>query len=118
VPARAIFLTLVCVAMVAVGQVLFKVAAGHWRVDGFGVATLRSFLSGWMIVALVVYAIATVLWVYVLRLAPLSLAYPLFALAFIVTPILGHYLLGEPLSWRVFAGGAVIVAGVIIATGR
>jgi drug/metabolite transporter (DMT)-like permease len=118
VSARAVVITLVCVALLAAGQVLFKIAAGHWRVDGLTARTLTSFLSGWMVVALVVYAIATVLWVYVLRTVPLSVAYPLFALAFILTPVVAHYVLDEPLSWRVFAGGAVIVAGVVIATGR
>ncbi len=112
--ARWIGLTLVCVALLAAGQLLFKVAATGWRIDGWTFASVRSFLSMWMIVALVIYAIATVLWVYVLRSAPLSLAYPLFSLAFIVTPVAAYFILGEPLTWRIFAGGIVILIGVLI----
>jgi drug/metabolite transporter (DMT)-like permease len=113
--ARWIVLTLACVALIAVGQVLLKMAASQWRIDGWTLAAARSFLSPTMLVALAIYALATLLWVYVLRSAPLSLAYPLFSLAFIVTPLLAHYALGEPLSWRTFAGGALIVAGVLVA---
>ena len=113
---RWIVLTLVCVVLLAVGQLLFKSAAGHWRVDGWTWATARSFMSPTMLVALAIYAIATVLWVYVLRDAPLVLAYPLFSLAFVVTPLLAHFVLGESLGTRTLIGGAVIVAGVIVAT--
>ena len=113
---RWIILTLACVLLLAVGQLLFKSAAGQWRVDGWTWATARGFLSATMIVALVIYAIATVLWVYVLRDAPLVLAYPLFSLAFVVTPLLAHFILGEPLETRMVFGSIVIVVGVIVAT--
>lgn len=115
--ARWIGLTLVCVVLLAFGQVLFKVAAVQWRVDGWTLASVRSFLSPAMLVALFIYGVATVLWVYVLRSAPLSLAYPLFSLAFIVTPVAAHLVLGEPFSWRVIGGGVVILVGVLIAVG-
>ena len=113
--ARWVVLTLVCVALLAAGQLLFKVAAMQWRIDGWTLETVRGFLSPAMCAALVVYGIATVLWVYVLRTAPLSLAYPLFSLAFIVTPVLAHLMLGEPFAWRTLAGGVVIIVGVLIA---
>ena len=112
---RWIVLTLLCVLLLAIGQILFKSAAGQWRVDGWTWATARSFLSPTMVVALVIYAVATVLWVYVLRSAPLVLAYPLFSLAFIVTPIFAHFALGEPLGLRTLVGGAIIIAGVVVA---
>jgi drug/metabolite transporter (DMT)-like permease len=112
---RWIVLTLGCVVLLAVGQVLFKSAAGQWRIEGWSWITVRTFLSPVMLLALFLYAVATVLWVYVLRSAPLVLAYALFSLAFIVTPLLAHFALGEPLSMRTLIGGALIVAGVVIA---
>jgi drug/metabolite transporter (DMT)-like permease len=112
---RWVLLTLACVLLLAIGQILFKSAAGQWHIDGWTWATVKSFLSPAMLVALVIYAIATVLWVYVLRSAPLVLAYALFSLAFVVTPVLAHFTLGEPLGMRTLVGSAVIVAGVVIA---
>ena len=112
---RWIVLTLACVLMLAVGQLLFKTAAGQWRIDGWSWTTVRTFLSPTMLVALVIYGVATVLWVYVLREAPLSLAYMIFSLAFIVTPLLAHFALDEPLGVRTLIGGTIIVVGVVIA---
>jgi drug/metabolite transporter (DMT)-like permease len=112
---RWLFLTLLCVVLIAVGQLLFKAAAGQWRIDGWSWATLRSFLSPTLLLALVLYGLTTVLWVLVLRSAPLSIAYPLYALVFLLVPILAHFVFGEPLSWNSLVGGAVIMLGVMIA---
>jgi drug/metabolite transporter (DMT)-like permease len=112
---RWVALTLGCVLLLAIGQVLFKIAAGGWRVEGWSLATLRNFLSPPMLVALAVYAIATFAWVFVLRYVPLGAAYPLFSLAFVVTPLLAHFALGEPLAVRTLVGAAIIVIGVVVA---
>lgn len=44
-PPRWILLTLACVLLLAVGQLLFRVAAQQWHVEGWSLATARSFLS-------------------------------------------------------------------------
>ena len=114
-PARSLLLTLACVVLIAVGQLLFKSAAGQWRVEGWSWATLRGFLSPVMLIALIIYAAATLLWVFVLRTVPLSSAYALFSLAFLIVPVLAWIFLGETLSLNTLIGGAIIVVGVIIA---
>ena len=114
-PARSLLLTLACVVLIAVGQLLFKSAAGQWRIDGWSWATLRGFLSPVMLIALVIYAAATLLWVFVLRTVPLSSAYAVFSLAFLIVPVLAWIFLGETLSLNTLIGGAIIVVGVIIA---
>src|SRR5690349_18067177 len=114
-PLRWVALTLGCVLLLAVGQVLFKIAAGTWRVEGWSLATLRNFLSPPMLVALAVYAVATFAWVLVLRHVPLGAAYPLFSLPFVVTPVLAHVVLGEPLALRTLVGASIIVVGVVVA---
>lgn len=114
-PLRWLMLTLGCVALLALGQVLFKVAALQWRVDGWSWTTLRNFMSMPMIAALVVYGVATIMWVFVLRFVSLVAAYPVFSLAFVITPLFAHFALGEPLPVRTVAGGVIIVLGVIVA---
>jgi undecaprenyl phosphate-alpha-L-ara4N flippase subunit ArnE len=113
--ARSLVLTLICVLLIAAGQLLFKSAAGQWRIDGWSWATVRGFLSPMMLVALVIYAAATLLWVFVLRTVPLSSAYALFSLAFLIVPVLARVFLGEAISANTLVGGAIIVVGVIIA---
>jgi len=112
---RSILMTLLCVLLIAVGQLLFKTAAGQWRVDGWTWSTARGFLSPLMMVALIIYAIATLLWVYVLRTVPLGLAYSLFSLAFVIVPLLAYAILDERLSGNTLLGSAIIVVGVIVA---
>ena len=114
-PLVPLLLTVLCVVMIAVGQLMFKGAAAQWKVDGISWSTVASFLSPLMIAALVLYGAATVLWVYVLRTVPLSAAYAIFALAFLIVPLLAHFVLGEPLTRNVIIGGVVIVAGILIA---
>jgi drug/metabolite transporter (DMT)-like permease len=116
VTGRTVGLTLLCVALIAIGQLLFKAAATEWRAEPMSAAGLAQLLSARMLVALVVYGVATLLWVYVLRSAELSAAYLLFSLAFVIVPVLAHYAFGEPLRANTLVGGAVIVAGIVIAT--
>ena len=107
-----ISLTLLVVAAMSAGQVLFKLAAMEIsKAGGFGPAAL---LNGKLLVALAVCGVATFLWLAVLRITPLRLAYPLSALAFILTPLLAHHWVGESLKLNTFIGAAVILAGVWI----
>jgi len=110
---HGLLLSLLCVLGIACGQVLFKKAAltlgeeRHW----LALAT-----SGWLLAALILYGAATLLWVMVLRTTPLTLAYPLFALSFLLVPLLAWLLLGEPLRPATFYGGLLILAGVVVST--
>ena len=112
---KGVLLVLACVVLIGGGQLLFKAAAAQWRLDaGLGVA-LRTLLSPAFVLALAIYAVATLLWIYALRLVPLGTAFPLYALAFLLVPVLAHLFAGEPLTARTLIGGAVIIAGVAIA---
>ena len=96
--------------LLSFGQILFKKAAMTGQGRGF----LESFTNGWMIVALLSYIAATVLWIWILRTVPLSVAYPFAALAFILVPVAALFFFGEPLNWRHAMGGVLIVAGILI----
>ena len=108
----ALFLTALCVLGIGFGQILFRKGAVGIDSERVVASTLTS-PSLW--VALLVYAAATVLWVYVLRYAPLNRVYPVFALAFILVPALESMLLGEPFRLQTLIGGAIIFVGVAIA---
>ncbi len=107
--------TLASVLGISMGQLLLKMAAMNLRnpdVLGFWLAGQR--INAYLMGGLAVLGLSTLLWVWVLRGIPLSIAYPFMALAFIFVPILSFYLLGEPLGWRQVAGGLIIVLGVIV----
>lgn len=107
-------LTLVCVAGIAGGQILFRLAAE--RIDGSRLLASLA-MNPWLWVALLVYGFATLLWIHVLRTAPLNRVYPLFALAFVVVPIIEHWVWQQPLRWQSWAGGLIIALGVALSVG-
>jgi len=102
---------LACVCVISTGQILFKLAAGHLDFsrplgDPRGLAILGA--------ALALYGAATLVWVSVLRHAPLSRVYPIMALSFILTPLGGMMFLKEPISGGYWAGVALIVLGLVV----
>jgi len=104
-----IFLT---IAGLSVGQILFKLAA--MELQPWKEPILRNMLNSKLLIALLVYGLATILWLAVLRMTPLRIAYPFVAMAFILVPLMSHYWLDEPLRITTFVGAAFIIIGVII----
>lgn len=104
-----VFIILTVIALSA-GQILFKMAASGFELSTTGF--INSLLNIKLIVALIVYFFATILWLLVLKNTPLRVAYPFVALAFFVVPILAHFLLGESINWNTFAGAGLIALGV------
>lgn len=70
--------------------------------DPFVVASLAS-----AVLASVTYALA-------LERLPLSIAYPIMALGFVIVPLLGRVLFGDPLSATQWVGMGLIVVGVAL----
>jgi drug/metabolite transporter (DMT)-like permease len=105
-------LIILTVAALSAGQMLFKMAATSMEFSSAGF--VDSLLNTKLIVALIVYFVATIMWLIVLKVTPLRIAYPFVSLAFIVVPILAHYVLGESINWNTFAGAALIGAGVLV----
>lgn len=105
-------LSLACMLGISSGQILFKLAAVRidpQRLVGSALGNL------WLWVAFLVYGVATLAWVHILRTAPLSRVYPLFALAFVIVPVLEALFLGVPLRRQAVLGGLFVVVGVYIA---
>lgn len=64
--------------------------------------------------ALVIYACATFLWLFILQKVPLSVAYPFTALAMVIIPLLSIFLFDEKLDVTYWFGSMLIVSGIII----
>ena len=106
-------------AILGGGQLLFKIAAARLTVGKGPAALALSFATLPMLAALVLYGIATVLWVYLLHGLPLSRAYPFIAIAFAFVPILSWIVFGDALGIRYAFGIALLLAGLyLVASGR
>ena len=106
-------ITLACVTCISIGQLLFKKAATALPANP---GWMDWATNGWLIASLALYGVTTLAWVWILRHAPLHLAYPFMGLAFLIVPTLAWLLFGEPIGWRTLAGGALILAGVALAS--
>lgn len=99
------------------GQVLFKLAAlrftpaARWSDNVVALA-----FNPYLVVAVLLYALLSVVWVWVLTFVPLSIAYPFVALTFVLTVAAGALLFGEAVTVRLVLGGVMIIAGLIVIT--
>ncbi len=102
--------------LIALGQVLFKITSGtvgDLSARGlFALATNPIFLA-----ALVLYGFGTLVWIYVLRSVPLTVAYSFMGLTFCFVPLLAQLFFGEPLTMRYAVGTALIFAGLLAING-
>ena len=105
---------LICVLGISIGQILFKLASPYFPTVVSWSSIIEFLFNKYLFSALIVYGFATILWVYALRLVPLSIAYPFMALAFIIVPILGVIFLNEPFHWRTLLGAGLIIIGLIV----
>jgi drug/metabolite transporter (DMT)-like permease len=62
--------------------------------------------------ALILYAAATLLWIWILSRVNLSLAYPWVAVGMVIVPLLGWLVFGERVGSIFWLGVAFIVIGV------
>jgi drug/metabolite transporter (DMT)-like permease len=96
------------ILLLVIGQFIWK--TGMQRLGDFTIINLLTSYYVWGGVAL--YAIATVLWLKVLSLAPLSVAYPLQSIAYVLGIVVAYLLLGENIPITRWIGGIIIIIGV------
>lgn len=106
---------LLSVAGISLGQLLLKMAALNLKnPDAIGIWLAGFCINMYLMGGVFLLGMSTLLWIWVLRTLPLSIAYPFMALAFIIVPLLAHFLLHEPFSLRNLAGGVLIAVGVVV----
>jgi drug/metabolite transporter (DMT)-like permease len=102
----------------AAGQIMFKLASVRLASETTAAGRLISLLhNGFFLGALAIYSGLSVWWVLILRVTPLSKAYPFAALSFALVPILSSVIFLEPLSPRLMLGFIVILSGLVLVAG-
>ncbi|KCZ91595.1 EamA family transporter [Hyphomonas johnsonii] len=106
-------LLLLTPVMIALGQVLFKLTSTRLAAQPdtpfYTVA-----MNPLFVLALAIYGSATLLWIYVLKLVPLSYAYSFMALTFVLVPLMASLWLGESLNLKYAIGACLIIAGLVV----
>jgi len=111
--ATHLLLILVNACLLVAGQMLWKWGLQGQTLDLRHVRSVLALLTSPAIVGgMVLYVVATVLWLYVLSRVPLSVAYPTQSVAYILGVIGAFVWFGEPITvWKVL-GCLLIMAGV------
>jgi drug/metabolite transporter (DMT)-like permease len=102
------------VTLLAVGQLLFKAGALQGQPVRDLATLIRLFSAPLVLAALALYAVTTLLWVYILQSVPLSRAYPFTALGFVLVPLASARLFDEVVGGRYLAGLALLLAGLYL----
>ena len=103
----------------AAAQILMKAgtnAIGHFEFSVENILPIGwKLATEWHIVtALFCYGISVVVWILALSRVPVSIAFPMLSMAYVVNALAAYYLLGEPFSTTKLVGMGVIILGVII----
>ena len=103
----------------AAAQILMKAgtnAIGHFEfsVENILPIGLKLATEWHIIVALCCYALSVVIWILALSRVPVSIAFPMRSMAYVVNAIADWYLLGEAFNPSKLVGMGVIILGVII----
>jgi drug/metabolite transporter (DMT)-like permease len=99
------------IVLLVAGQIVWKYGldkAGGLRLDN----VLSVMVSPLILLGILIYGAATVLWLFVLSRLPLSLAYPLQSFAFIAGILAAFVLFKESVPPNRWIGAAVILAGI------
>jgi len=103
----------------AAAQILMKAgtnAVGHFAFSSENILPIGwKLATEWHIVAaLFCYALSVIIWVLALSRVPVSIAFPMLSMAYIVNAVAAWYFLGEAFNPTKAVGIGVIILGVII----
>lgn len=98
----------------AAAQVALKLAVSSIGSWGFSWRLLFSTLTNvWFILMGGCFAVAGLLWLYMLKCFPFSIAYPMTSLAYVFGTVAAMFLWGEEVSLMRWVGIGLIVLGVV-----
>ncbi len=110
-------LGLVSIMLLSAGQTSIKF--GLNAIDGIslsdGITGLFKLLqTPWVILGFVFYGVAAILWLDVLSKLDFSLAFPMVALTYVFTLLIGRFFFGEAVGWERILAVVLILSGVFI----
>lgn len=111
---KMIPLCLLNTLMMVIGQILFKIGSRGKALNSVS-SILKMLFSPVIILALFVYAVTTVLWLFILSKVDISFAYPIQALAFPIVLIVSAWIFHEIIPLNRWVGVVIIFIGICVA---
>ena len=115
----AFALVLSGVLLNASAQLLLKAgtnAVGHFEfhLDNIIPVGMKLAFQPYIMGGMACYAISLVVWIMALSRVPVSLAYPMLSIGYVINAVVAYYWLGEPLALQKMLGIGFIMLGVVL----
>ena len=112
---RLLALALVQSALLALGQVTLKVSLQQLGTFSWSCAFFsRAFTCVWFALCGLCFALSSVLWMYIVKHFPLSQAYPLISLSYVMGMLAAVFIFHEAVPLIRWVGVALIMVGVVL----
>jgi len=103
----------------AAAQLLLKAGTNRLGIitltaDNWPTTLVQMASEGYFVAGIAFYAISVLVWILGLSRVPVSIAYPLLSLGYVVNAIAAHYLLGEAVTAQRLLGIGFIIVGVYV----
>lgn len=95
------------------GQLLWKIGLKELNFSSLK-DIVSVILNKYIIGGIVIYAIATFYWLYVLKKFDLTKVYPLQSMSYILVLITGYFIIKEPITKNSIIGTAIICFGIFV----
>jgi len=109
----------IAVGLGAFGQIALKYGVGQVRQfgpPGLGAvgSVLRAVFTPYVFFGFVLYALSSLVWIFVLQQKELSYVYPLIAAGYVLVVILSWFFFNDQVGWLRLTGLLVICIGVVL----
>ena len=109
-----LYLAAIATIVMSIGQILFKTGASSWGGNTPYEIAISFITNPHLIGGIFLFATNVILWIYVLKFLPLSLAYPITASSYIIVMAFSSLLFGEKITLQMIAGSCCIMAGIAL----
>jgi multidrug transporter EmrE-like cation transporter len=122
--AKILLLLLASVFLSSIAQIVLKTGLSQPHVTlaldqgSYLKSATAVFINSWVVFGLVVYFLAAVVWLFALARIEVSMAYPYVGLGFILTMILGKFVMGDAVTATRLFGTILISVGVVFVSWR
>ncbi|WGO82554.1 4-amino-4-deoxy-L-arabinose-phosphoundecaprenol flippase subunit ArnE [Arsenophonus apicola] len=106
------FLLLIIVSLLTCfGQVCQKQAVVYWQ--SF-LPSKKSLAFKWLVIAIILLALGMLFWLKLLQILPLSIAYPMLSINFVIVTLIGQFIYQEKISIKHWVGVFIIMLGIVL----
>lgn len=104
------FLLIIVSLLTCIGQVCQKQAVIYWQ-SGL---PANSLAIKWLLIAIILLALGMLFWLKLLQILPLSIAYPMLSINFVIVTLIGQFIYQEKISIKHWIGVFIIMLGIVL----